>query len=65
MVFCFFGKEYQIYGDGLITDEEASQIYEKLLAESNNQKDTSIKSTSTDKKKSSTAQWRYDESALL
>lgn len=33
VIFQLFGKEYQLYGDRVISDGEASQIYEKLLAE--------------------------------
>jgi hypothetical protein len=32
-IFRFLGKEYQIYGDRIINDDEAAQIHEKLLSE--------------------------------
>lgn len=64
MVFSLFGREYHLYGDQIISDQDANQIYEKLLTEVKNgnvSKSMDIKSS----KANNTKSWKDDETQLL
>ena len=62
-VFSLFGREYHIYGEQLISDEEASAIYEKLLTEI--RESNASKSEDNNKAVGNTSSWKDDETQLL
>lgn len=39
MVFSLFDREYHIFGDAIISDDEANTIYEKLLMSEGDKED--------------------------
>eukprot|EP00347_Sterkiella_histriomuscorum_P015833 403355515 len=71
VAFRFQDKDYNIFGDALLNDYDANQIYSKLLQESRQQNQENLKSShgsgsggvSSQKKNSSS--WRDDETHLL
>ncbi|CDW91048.1 myb-like dna-binding domain containing protein [Stylonychia lemnae] len=65
VAFRFQDKDYNIFGENLINDFEANQIYSKLLQEAKTTASSQDNNLNSNKNKKNTSSWRDDETHLL